>query len=510
MRKLIAACVVLAAASLLLPSQPSYDPLAWLIWGRELAHLQLDTAGGPSWKPLPVLVNALLAPFGVVDHEVPASLWIVVARTGALLALAMAFRLVVRLAGGGPAGWLGGAVAAGALFLTPDWFQFSAHGSEAPIAVALMLWAIDRHLSEDAAGAVVLGGLASLLRPELFPFLGLYGVWAWWARPGLRPLLIATAVVVPAAWIVPEWLGSGDPFGGETQARSETAWSLSLAAHPWLRALTRVHNHLGTPVELLAAVGVLAAAARRRWAVLALAGCAAAEVALYVGMTQAGFSGNPRYVLPALAVAAVVAGVGAAELATGVRAVASRVPAPRARGALASPAGPFVGAAVACGALAFAGSGFVDARVARLRSEAREVGIRMRLHSELADAVRAVGGPRAVNSRGFATANRALQTRLAWELGVPIGAVESTTDYRVVFQSSRVFFAGRVKVLGRARSRPTLARVGSIRVYRRDDVRFPQRERQWASIGLSFTQPLQGIHTFVRDGRNARTRVVTR
>ena len=58
---------MLAAASLLLPSQPSYDPLAWLIWGRELAHFQLDTAGGPSWKPLPVFVTALFAPFGKVD-----------------------------------------------------------------------------------------------------------------------------------------------------------------------------------------------------------------------------------------------------------------------------------------------------------------------------------------------------------------------------------------------------------------------------------------------------------
>ena len=509
MRKLIAACVVLAAASLLLPSEPSYDPLAWLIWGRELAHFQLDTAGGPSWKPLPVLVTALLAPFGAIDHELPATLWMLIARTGALLALGLAFRLVVRLAGGGPAGWLGGTVAAGALFLTPDWFQFAAHGSEAPIAVALMLGGIERHLSGRAGVAVVLGALASLLRPELFPFLGLYGLWAWWARPALRPLLVGALVLVPAAWILPEWLGSGDPFSGETQARSQPAWSLSLAAHPWLRALTRVHHHLGLPVELLIATGVAAAAARRRWAVPALAGLAAAEVGLYVAMTQAGFSGNPRYVLPALAVGAVLAGVGAAELAK----------------ARAVPGGALAGAALAFALLAVAGGGFVDARVVRLKGEVREVGRRMRLHRELADAVRAVGGPEAVTSQGFATANRALQTRLAWELGVPIGAVESTTDYRVVFQSSRVFLAGRVKVLGRARHRRTLARVGSIHVYRRDDVRFPQVERQWASIGEIgnpcaagragcfghlFTGPLQGFHTLVVNERIPRTRVVTR
>jgi hypothetical protein len=255
-------------------------------------------------------------------------------------------------------------------------------------------------------------------------------------------------------------------------------------------------------VELLAVAAIVAAAWRRRWAVPALAVCAAAEIGLYVAMTQAGFSGNPRYVLPALAVCAVLAGVGAAELATAAQALAKRTPAlPRA-----SLAGP----ALALALLALAAEGFVQARVTRLKGEAQEVGRRMQLHEELAEAVQRVGGPRAVTSQGFATANRALQTRLAWELGVPIGAVESTTDYRVVFQSSRVFLAGRVKVLGRARRKQLLARIGSFRVYRRDDVVFPQVEREWASIGAPFTRPLQGIHTSRSGGRIGGPRVVTR
>ena len=44
----ISACMGLAAVSLLLPSEPSYDPWAWLVWGREIGPLELDTAGGPS------------------------------------------------------------------------------------------------------------------------------------------------------------------------------------------------------------------------------------------------------------------------------------------------------------------------------------------------------------------------------------------------------------------------------------------------------------------------------
>jgi hypothetical protein len=506
MRKLIAAALVLAAASLLLPSEPSYDPLAWLIWGRELAHFQLDTAGGPSWKPLPVFVTALFAPLGKVDHELPATLWMVVGRAGALLALGIAFRLAARLGGGGIAGALGGAVAAVVLFLTPDWFQFAAHGSDAPIAVALMLWAIERHLDGRARDALVLGALASLLRPELFPFLGLYGLWAWRAAPALRPLVAGVLVVVPLAWVVPEWLGSGQPFSGETQARSQPAWSLSLAQHPWLRALTRVHNHTGLIVELLALAAVAVALARRRAAVPVLAAAALAEVALYVAMTQAGFSGNPRYVLPALALFAVLAGAGAAHLAQACAALAGRLRRRTVRPAWT----PLAGAALGFAALAVVGGGFFHSRVVRMKGEAHEVGVRMRLHSELARAVHAVGGPEAVTSQGFATANRALQTRLAWELGVPIGAVESTTDYRVVFRSSRELIAGRVKVLGRAKHRRTLARVGSIRVYRRDGVTFPQVEHQWAAIGAPFTQPLQGIHTLVGDERIKRLRVVTR
>ena len=50
-----AAVVSLAALSLLLPSAPTYDPWAWIIWGREITALDLNTVDGPSWKPLPVL-----------------------------------------------------------------------------------------------------------------------------------------------------------------------------------------------------------------------------------------------------------------------------------------------------------------------------------------------------------------------------------------------------------------------------------------------------------------------
>ena len=403
MWKLIAACLALGGASLFLPSEPSYDPLAWLIWGRELAHLHLDTTGGPSWKPLPVAFTTLVAPLDQVDHGLAPALWMAVARAGALLALALAFRLARRLGGGGAAGVLGGLVAAVALFLTPDWFQFAAHGSEAPLAVALMLWTIERHLDGRPAQAVCLATLACLLRPELVPFLGLYGLWLWRAEARLRPLLAGVLVLLPLAWIGPDWIGSGMPLDGGAQARSQPAWSLSLAEHPWLRALERVHNHAGLPLELLAAVAVAVAALRRRPAVLVLAGAALAETGLFVAMTQAGFSGNPRYVLPAVAVLAVLAGVGAANL-TGMASRGLVEFLPYSGGFSTNPpAGPararVAGVVAAVALMALAGQSFAHARMQRLRAEAHEVGVRMQLHRDLARAVQAAGGAEAVRAR---------------------------------------------------------------------------------------------------------------
>ena len=135
------------------------------------------------------MFTVLFAPFSRVDDAIPVAPWMVVARTGALFALVLAFRLASRLAGGGVTGAIGGAVAATTLFVLPDWLQFSAHGSEAPWAVALMFWVIERHLDGRRDHAFVLGVLACLLRPELVPFLGLYTLWLWWAEPRLRMLV---------------------------------------------------------------------------------------------------------------------------------------------------------------------------------------------------------------------------------------------------------------------------------------------------------------------------------
>ncbi len=90
-------CVALAAISAaVLPTVPSYDPWAWIVWGREVVdpHLSFAVGGGPSWKPLPVIFTTV---FGLFGGAAP-TLWVITARAGGLLGLAGAFQLARRLA----------------------------------------------------------------------------------------------------------------------------------------------------------------------------------------------------------------------------------------------------------------------------------------------------------------------------------------------------------------------------------------------------------------------------
>ena len=161
----LAACAVLGALSILVAAPMGFDPWAWMVWGRELVHLDLHTTGGPSWKPLPVLVVAPFTPLGDLAPEV----WLGLVRAAALVALVLAYRIAVRL-GGRPAG---GAVAVAGLAVSTDFFVTALRGSSEPLLLALVLGAIDQHLRGRARAALGLGLLAGLLRPEIWLFEGL-------------------------------------------------------------------------------------------------------------------------------------------------------------------------------------------------------------------------------------------------------------------------------------------------------------------------------------------------
>ena len=76
------ACLALGALSAaILPTVPSYDPWAWISWGREVTdpHLSFAISGGPSWKPFPVIFTTVYSWFG---NTAAPTLWVITARAG--------------------------------------------------------------------------------------------------------------------------------------------------------------------------------------------------------------------------------------------------------------------------------------------------------------------------------------------------------------------------------------------------------------------------------------------
>ena len=335
----LAACLAISALTLLLPSTPTYDPWAWILWGREIVELDLNTRGGPSWKPLPVLFTT---PFSLAGTDVAPYLWLWIARAGGLLACAMAFRVARRLVGG-YYGIFAGVLAALSLLSSFKFVRDAALGNSEALLAALVLWAFERHLDGRRDHALYLGVAAALLRPEVWPFLGIYGLWLWVREPQLRLRMIALAGLIPALWFLPEMWGSGEPLRASTRANNPNPGSAAYAEHPALELASRFRKVVIAPVK----GGILIAVAyaitmwvrrRREGATLALFAGGFAWFALVAGMTEAGYAGNQRYLIVSTAAASVLGGVGAARVLQAVGGLVERITGSWRRGAIAAAA----------------------------------------------------------------------------------------------------------------------------------------------------------------------------
>jgi MFS family permease len=304
-RWIVLCCIALAAISVAFVSTPTYDPWAWLVWGREVAHLDLSTVSGPSWKPLPVLFTTA---FSVFSDFAP-TLWLIVARAGGLLAMVLAFRLGRRLAG-----TVAGVVAAVAVVLSAGWFSQITGGLSEELLIALILWAWLCHLDKKPGQALLLGFLASLLRPEVWPFLFVYIVYLWIKYPHLRPLCLVVPPAVALLWLGPEWWGSGSPLRASSRAIAGTSSETASGIQALPQVASRAWEQVILPVKLLALVGFLFAVFRKQKAVLALVAAAVAWVAVVAVMAFSGYPGLARFMIPAAGIACVVAGVGASRL----------------------------------------------------------------------------------------------------------------------------------------------------------------------------------------------------
>jgi hypothetical protein len=422
----LAVALLLAAASLALPYSPVYDPWAWLIWGRELMHGGLETAAGPSWKPLPVLIDA---PLSLLGDAAPDG-WLLIARAGWLCAPLLAGLLAARLAGleAGRWRWAAAALAAGSVALTADSFtpplrQFTGGLSE-PLLVALVLGAVWAALDERRGLVLALGTAAALLRPECWPFLALWAFHASRGRPRLRAAAIVAAVLIPLAWFVPDIVGAGNPLEGGETARAgglEPLDGLEVLGRALVAPLAAAWIGLALLLWRGDFVNQWLAKAPRaeadRTLTILLAG-AAAWILLVAVMAIAGFAGLPRFLAPATAVISVLGGVGIARTAAGC---GRAFPPHRYKS---STAGPHRGLrAVITATLVIAIAGFAW-RAAQVPGDVDVVERQTRSVDHLFDLVDKTGPERllACQDRARMTQVRE-QTALAWKLKEPIAAV---------------------------------------------------------------------------------------
>ena len=227
----------------------------------------------------------------------------------------MAYRLAARLAG--PAA---GVIAAVALALADEFVRNFARGNSEGLLVAFCLLALERHLDGRRRDAFLLGFLAGLLRPEVWPLWALYGLWyvavEWRGRPPWRTLALVggSGLFTLVVWFVPEYLGSGSLLRAAERALQPNPDSAAFAASPFLEVFRRSASVLSAPVYAGALIAVVLAAVRRRehfaGVVATLAVLSTALMLAVAAMTEGGFAGNLRYVALPAAMVCILAGAG--------------------------------------------------------------------------------------------------------------------------------------------------------------------------------------------------------
>jgi hypothetical protein len=450
--------LLIAIFSLLIPSTPSYDPWAWLVWGKEIVHLDLHTSGGPSWKPLPMIFTTLFAPFGNAQPD----MWLVVARTGAVMAVVMVFKVAWRLTRdlvGGPEGatgavrWLAmlapslaGVIAAGSLINSGGFISDNALGYSEGLATALGLIAVDSYLDGARQRAFVVGFFAALDRPELWFFWIPYGLYLFWRDPGARKLVVGLFALIPVLWFVPELWGSGHLLRGVTRALHPRSNSAAFASCPVCtvfkqEAWPAVLNRVKVPgiLAMIVAAFLLFRTRKAWWRRHPVSAPTRAQAwLLSLGLfgfvwwfgialeTQAGFSGNNRYLVIGSAPVAIAGGVAWGWLAGAIPALLRRLAGlSSALRGLAAPAFALpAGALVAIG-LFLAVPPWIGRNIISLPRTHHALVYQAHLREDLGTAVRDAGGAAAILKCGSVMTEGFQVPMVAWNLGVRTLSVEA-------------------------------------------------------------------------------------
>ncbi len=424
----VAAAVLGAAVAFVLATgmTPSFDPYGWLVWGHQILHGRLNLNAAPSWKPL-AFIFAL--PYALFSERTAPKLWSITAAAGtfsmAVFAARIAFRLAVEQVGVARPTRRTVAALIGALFAAlgvlgmnglSHW-AFIANSD--PLNTAIVLAAVDAHLCRRPRLAYVVLFAAALGRPEVWPLVGLYGLWLIWKVPGARTLVVAGWVLVIAAWFVPTAIWSKSVFQAGTL---DLGKATACHTNKILCVGQRWGDWYEWPMQLAGVLGVAVALLRRDRRVLGLVGLTLLWLVIEIAFAYHGFSAVSRYVLEPAAVMVAIAGYGVAALLAGLTTDATRPGRAPGRGhgwrRVAALGGPLVVVGILAAMVPFAH--LRQFRVRAQLSAVRNFGVRV---DHLAEAVRQAGGGRAILACGEATAMNQYQSQLAWATGVNVSSV---------------------------------------------------------------------------------------
>lgn len=386
-------------------TRPGFDPYGWLSWGHQTRAGNLDTNAAPSWKPLPYLFTTVFAFAGHYEMR----LWMFASAAISLAGVVFAARVAYKLTGLSVqrpwAPWVAGAFAGLALLGLRDelgysYFHYILSSQSDPMIVTFCLAAIDCHLDSRPRAAFVMGCLAALGRPEVWPFLGLYTIWLWRERPRTRLLLVIGVVAMALLWFgIPaltsrSWFVAADNANGSGRAPSGD------------RVTAVIHRFVDLhhwPLELAALLGLACAALRRDRTSLALAGAIVVWVIVEIAFALHGWPGLGRYMFEAAGVMIVLAGTCVGRLLGGVR--VQRISLPSWAGA---------------GLVALLVIGLIPPAISAAHDEHKDILHQRKRTQEinrLASVVAALGGAARVRSCGEPLTRLEYQTTLAYTLG---------------------------------------------------------------------------------------------
>ena len=434
---LLAAAGLLALATVVVlyaRTRPGYDPWGWLVWGHLTLHGALDTNGAPSWKPMPFLVDVPLALFGHYSVWLWMIFSVAVSLSGVVFAWRIAFRLVERMTSPERryAAYLAGLFAGGCLLAITDYSHFILSSQSDTMIVAMCLGAIDMQMSGRYRWAFFMWWWSALGRPEVFPFVGLYAIWLWRARPDLRKMLYAGCLLIPILWFgIPALTAKSAFIAGDNALHSPR----ELHGNKITGTINRFVDLQTVWIWLAACLALVIAAIRRNLVVLLIGAGVILWVVVEIAFAIHGWPAVPRYLFEAAGAAGVLAGIGVGMVVVELPALLRRLDPRLVSPQIASLTTALVVVAFAAILVPTAHSRYRVERVdlKHERARTREIG-------RLSVVVARLGGGARILRCGQPNMPIGYQSVLAFYMGVKIGALYFSPAYNKLHPHAHVDF----------------------------------------------------------------------